>query len=272
MTEPAESTAKKRFGAELRAHRTRKGWTQAQLGEKLGYSGSYISDVERGDCGVTDDFAKRCDGREVFDLPGTFLRLYGDLQREEFPTWFAPVVPVEREAVKITGWELGAVPGLLQTDDYARGLVRARRPHDGEDAVERTVSARIERQAILTRPKPPKVWYVVHEGVLRHVIGDREVMRDQLDKLIKAAETPGIVIQVLPYSAHDHAGVEGPLYIYERAGQPQVAYSECFGGARLIEDQSEVSDLTTVVAMLRAAALSPRDSVALMRQIRRDLD
>jgi transcriptional regulator with XRE-family HTH domain len=266
----AESNGKARFGAELRAHRTARGWTQVELGSKLGYSDSLVSDIERGDRTASEDFAKRCD--EAFGLPGTFLRLYEDMQREAFPTWFAPVVPIEREATGITGWELGAVPGLLQTEDYARALVRARRPHDDDEAIESTVRARMERQAILTRPKPPKVWYVVHEGVLRHVIGDREVMRDQLDKLIKAAESPGIVIQVLPYCANEHAGVEGLLYLYERTGQAAVAYSECFGGARLINDEHEVSDLTTVMGMLRAAALSPRDSAALMRQIRRDLD
>ncbi len=164
------------------------------------------------------------------------------------------------------------MPGLLQTEDYARALVRARKPHDDEESIERTVRAQIHRQGILTKTKPLKVWYVIGEGVTRQVIGGPEVMGAQIDRLVKAAEEPGIVLQVLPYSANDHAGVEGLLYVYERAGQHPVAYSECFGGARIIEDQSEVSDLTTVVAMLRAAALSPRDTVALMRQIRRDLD
>jgi transcriptional regulator with XRE-family HTH domain len=267
--EPAEPSAKKRFGAELRAHRTAREWTQVELGKKLGYSGSFISDVERGDRGASEDFAKSCD--ETFGTPGTFLRLWEDLQREIFPTWFAPIVPIQREAVKITGWELGAVPGLLQTEDYARALVRARRPHDDEEAVDRTVRARTERQGILSKPKPPMLWYVVHEGALRHVVGGPEVMGNQLDKLIKAAETPGVVVQVLPFTAREHAGIDGLLYLYERAGQPPVAYCETFGGARLIEDQQEVSDLATVMGMLRAAALSLWDSVALMRTIRRDL-
>lgn len=265
-----ESGGRPRFGAELKAHRLAKGWTQAKLAEMLGYSGSFISDIERGDRGASEDFAKRSDA--VFAAPGTFVRLWEDLQREAFPTWFAPIVPIEREATGITGWELGAVPGLLQTEDYARALVRARKPHDDEESIERTVRARIDRQGILTKTKPLKVWYVIGEGVTRQVIGGPEVMGAQIDRLVKAAEEPGIVLQVLPYSANDHAGVEGLLYVYERAGQHPVAYSECFGGARIIEDQSEVSDLTTVVAMLRAAALSPRDTVALMRQIRRDLD
>jgi len=270
--EPGESSAKKRFGAELRAHRTGRGWTQVELGAKIGYSGSYVSDVERGDKGATGDFAKRCDSEDAFDLPGTFLRLWEDLQRESFPTWFAPVVPIERESVKISGWELGAVPGLLQTEDYARALIRARRPHDDEEGVERTLRGRMERQDILSRPKAPKLWYVLSEGVLRQCIGGAEVMGGQLDKLIKAAETPGWVVQILPFSAQANAGIDGLLYLYERPSVPMVAYCETYGGARLIEDQSEVSDLTTVTGMLRAAALSPWDSVALMRTIRRDLD
>jgi transcriptional regulator with XRE-family HTH domain len=269
IVEPTESSAKKRFGAELKAHRTARAWTQVELGKKLGYSGSFISDVERGDRGASEDFAKSCD--DTFGIPGTFLRLWEDLQREQFPTWFAPIVPIEREATKISGWELGAVPGLIQTEQYARALIRARRPQYDEEEIERTVRARVDRQGILTRPKAPMLWYVLSEGVIRQAVGGAEVMGDQLDKLIKAAESPGIVIQVLPFSAQEHAGIDGLLYLYERLGQPIVAYCETFGGARLIDDQQEVSDLTTVMGMLRAAALSPWDSVALVRTIRRDL-
>jgi transcriptional regulator with XRE-family HTH domain len=266
----AESSGRARFGAELRAHRLAKGWTQVELGTNLGYSGSFVSDVERGDRSPSEDFARRSDG--TFALPGTFVRHWEDLQREAFPTWFAPIVQIQREAHKITGWELGSVPGLLQTEHYARALIKAGRPHDDEEAIERAVRARIDRQGLLTRPKPPKVTYVIHEGVLRQLVGSREIMKEQLDKLVKVAEEPGVVIQVLPFSAHDFAGADGLLYIYERLGQPTVVYTECFGGGRIIEAPQEVSDLTTVMGMLRAAALPPVDSVALMRAIRRELD
>jgi len=141
-----------------------------------------------------------------------------------------------------------------------------------EEAVERTVTARMERQEILVRPRPPMLWYVMHEGVLRHVVGDHEIMGEQVDKLIKAAEAPGIVIQVFPFTANDHAGTDGPIAIFERTGGLAVAYAECFGGGRLIEAQDEVADLTMVMGMLRAAAQSPRESLHLMRAIRRDLD
>lgn len=268
--EGAEPSRETRFGAELRAHRTAVGWTQVKLGDTIGYSGSFVSDVERGERMPSDDFTKRCD--DTFKLPGTFRRLYEDQQREAFPTWFAPILPIEREALKITGWELGAVPGLLQTEDYARALIRARKPHDDEEAIGRTLRGRMDRQDILSRPKAPKLWYVLSEGVLRQCIGGPEVMAEQLDKLIKAAETPGWVIQILPFSAQANAGTDGSLYLYERPSNPVVAYSETHGGARLIDDQAEVSDLTTVMGMLRAAALSPWDSLALIRTIRRNRD
>lgn len=268
--EPAEPSGKTRFGAELRAHRAAKGWTQAELGNQLGYSGSFISDVERGERGVVEDFATSADG--LFGTPGTFLRLYEDLQRDAYPAWFAPVVGIERESDKIFGWELGPVPGLLQTEAYARCVIRSRSPRDDEATIEATVQARMERQVILDRPKPPLCWYVLAEAVVRHVVGDREIMGTQLDRLIKAAESPGVVIQILPYDAHDHPGVEGPIMLYERPGQPMTGYAEAFGGGRLVEDEAGVSDLATVVGMLRAAALSPRASLGLMREIRRDLE
>lgn len=266
--ETAEPNGKTRFGAELRAQRGSKGWTQVELGRKIGYSGSFISDVERGDRGPSDDFAIACD--RVFELPGTFLRHWDDLQREAFPTWFAPILTVEREATKIEGWELGAVPGLLQTEAYTRELIRARNPQDGEESVERMVHARIQRQEILSRSKPPMLFYVIWEAVLHQCVGGPDVMSAQIDKLIKAAETPGVVIQLLPFSARQHAGATGLLYLYERPEQPVVAYTECIGGARLIEDSQEVSGFATLMALLRAEALSPRDSVALMRTIGRD--
>jgi len=266
----AESSAAGIFAAELKAQRGRLGWTQVQLGQRIGYSGSFISDVERGARWASLDFAQRCD--KEMGMPGTLERMHELTRREAYPSWFSPVIPFEAAAVRIHGWALGAVPGLLQTEGYARSVIQARRPEADEAAIERTVAARIERQAIFARENRPLLWFVLHEGPLRHVVGDREIMAGQLDKLIKSASMPGVVLQVLPFTAHDHAGVEGPIVLYESHSGPTVAYTECYGGGRLVEASDEVADLMTVVGMLRAAALPPRDSLAFMKQIRRDLD
>ena len=266
----AEPRAESHFGAELKAHRAQRGWTQVQLGEKIGFSGSFVSDVERNDRAASLDFAQRCD--EAFALPGTFERAHEVAKRAAYPAWFYPVIPFEETAERIHEWEIGAVPGLLQTERYARAVIRARRPRDDDATIERTVTARMERQEILARERRPLLWCVLHEGVVRHVVGDQEIMGEQLDKLIKAADAPGIVLQVLPFTANDHAGVEGPIVVYERPSAPAVAYTECHGGGRIIEASEEVGDVMTVVGMLRASALPPRDSAALLRQIRRELE
>lgn len=266
----AEPGAADFFGAELKAQRAKRGWTQVETGDEIGYSGSYVSDIERGARVPTREIALACD--RVFDTPGTFVRLQEIAKRAAYPSFFAPVLPFEQEAARIHGWALGAVPGLLQTGRYARAVVQAGRPQADEATIERIVTARLERQSVMARDKPPVLWYVLHEGVARHQIGDPETMREQLDKLIKMAGLPGVVLQVLPFSAYDNAGVEGPITIYERPSAPAVGYTEFHRGGRIVEDDDEVADLFMVVGMLRAAALSPRDSLALMNEIRRELD
>jgi transcriptional regulator with XRE-family HTH domain len=258
------------FARQVTAYREKRGWAKAALAAHLNFDPSYVSQIESGKKPPTLGFAEKCD--QIFDLPGTFVALYEDLQREVFPTWYAPIAGVERESVKITGYEPSFITGLLQTPEYARTLIRARRPQDDEETTERTVQARIDRQGILAHPKPPLCWWVLAETVIRQVVGGPEVMGPQLDKLIKATEAPGTVIQIFPFSAPDYAGTDGLLHLYERPGVPMVAYTECVGGGRLIEDQQEVSDLATTIGALKASALSPRDSLALMRAIRRDLD
>ena len=266
----AEPAAADYFAAELKAQRAKRGWTQAETGDKIGYSGSYVSDIERGARLATREFALACD-RE-FDTPGTFERWQEVAKRAAYPAFFAPVLPFEQEAARIHEWALGAIPGLLQTERYARAVIQAGRPQADEATIERLVAARLERQSILARDKTPVLWYVLHEAVLRHQIGDRDTMAEQLDKLIKMASLPGIILQVLPFSAHDNAGVEGPITIYDRPSAPAVGYTEFHRGGRIVEDDDEIADLLMVMGMLRAAALPPRDSLALMKEIRRELD
>jgi transcriptional regulator with XRE-family HTH domain len=265
----AEPSAIAVFAAELRAQRAERGWTQAELGVKIGYSGSFVSDVERCERVPKIDFARACD--RAMSLPGTFERLHDLVGREAYPAWFYPVIPIERKAVRIHGWVIGAIPGLLQTEDYARSLVSVTKPQAGEDAVNRLVMSRIERQDILTSDDPPLLWYVLDESILRRMVGGIPVMAGQLDKLLAMAAMPGIIIQVMPFSAGDHAGTDGPVTVYDFPAEPSVSYTECNSGGRIIEDRREVSDMMTLISVIRASAMSPRDSAALIRRIRGEI-
>jgi hypothetical protein len=108
---------------------------------------------------------KRCD--EVFDAPGTFIALHALLSREAWPSYFAPVIDFENQAVRIHQWELRVVPGLLQTEDYARSVISAGTPRITQVELDRKVNARLDRQRILERDKPPMYWTVLSEGALR---------------------------------------------------------------------------------------------------------
>jgi hypothetical protein len=139
-----------------------------------------------------------------------------------------------------TNGRCASSPGLLQTEDYARAVISAGKPRDTSAAIDRAVSARLERQAILDRENPPMLWHVLHEGVLRHVVGSAAIMREQLDKLAALASEPGVVIQVLPFTASDHPGTNGPILVYDFDGASSVAYTECNGGGRIVESADEV--------------------------------
>ena len=264
-----KTTSLAAFASQLRLWRLHMSWTQVEIGGKLGYSASLISGIETMDKAPTADFAARCD--EVFGTPATFVTLQELVAREAYPAFFAPVIPFEREAVRIHGWEPGTMPSLLQTEDYARALIEAGRPKDSRDEIDRLVAARMERQKVVTSETAPLLWYVLDESVLRRVVGGPGVMRRQLGKLLEAADAQGIVVQTLPFTADSHAGADGPISVYEFAETPSVCYTECYGGGRIVEGRREVADLMTVINLIRASALSARDSRAMIRRIATDL-
>ncbi|MGD0558692.1 MAG: helix-turn-helix transcriptional regulator [Streptosporangiaceae bacterium] len=261
-----EASALAMFASELRAQRQRAGWTQVVLGEKIGYSGSFVSDIER--CARTPalDLAQACD-RE-FGVPGTFERMHELIRRDTYPTWFYPVITFEQRATRIHEWEMRVIPGLLQTPEYARSVIRAGCPRDSDEVITRKVMDRMARHELLNRDNPPMLWYVLHEGVVRQRIGGPEIMQEQLTHLIEVARKPGILLQILPFSAPENAGTNGPIMVFEFDDSRTVCYTECYGGGRVVEVHNEVADLMTAVNMIRASALSPGESIGLLREIR----
>jgi hypothetical protein len=264
----AKHGARKDFGDELRAWRMHLGLTQVGLGAKIRYSGSFVSDVERCWRMPTLEFAQACD-REM-GLPGTLERAFRRFTLESFPGWFAPVIPFETQAIKILNWDMRYIPGLLQTADYARALCRAGRPNDAQDLIERTVAARMQRQEIFRGEHPPSAWFIIDESVLRRGFGSQEVMAAQLDKLIEMSKQPGIVIQIMPATAIDCSGADGPMTLFDMPNSPQVVYTEGCQVGRIIDAPSEVAKLVERFDHLRAVALPPRESGRLLVETRSD--
>ena len=201
------------FGAELRRRRSAAGMSQEQLGHAVNYSAALVGRVEVGERVPGPDFARRCD--EVLDSGGLFAHLRESMNSDvhAYPTWFREFVEREREAASIREFNALAVPGLLQTEEYARALFRACKPADSDEEIGQHVAARLERQAILDRPKPPMLWAVVDEGVLRRPVGGPETFCRQLTHLARVGKRPGIVFQVMPFSAGAHAGLLGEFIL-----------------------------------------------------------
>ena len=259
-------TARSVFADLLAAYRKEAGWTQAEAARQFTMSKSLYQKIESCDRKPQRDMAERCD--ELFATPGVFARLYKDIVTEPYSPWFGPRVEYEDRATAITDWEQRGVPGLLQTEGYARAAVRACRPYMPPEAVERRVQSRLERQEILSRDRPPKLWTVVAEGVLRQLVGGREVMAEQLDHLVTISESSQAVIQVLPFSATDAPGSDGPAALFEFEGQPPVAYLEGWEAGQVVEDPQEVAEIATALSMIKGCALPPGDSRQLIAEIR----
>lgn len=194
--EKAAGTPVARFAEELRAWRLLRGWTQAELGTEMGYSGSHVSSLETRERMPT---ARVCPGeRQGFrDTPDLPAPARGHSQGCTSAV-VHPVRAPEEIAVRIHCWDTRSFTGLLQTERYARAIIRAGHQEDTDDDVGRDVMARIERQRVFDRDHPPSCWFVIGEAAFRTRFGDDDVMREQIDHIAELAARPYIHIQVFP--------------------------------------------------------------------------
>jgi transcriptional regulator with XRE-family HTH domain len=253
------------FGAELRRHRTAAGMSQDDLGHAINFSGALVGRVEMAERMPSHDFADRCD--EALNTGGFFVRFRDLVKREAFPSWFGPFIEYEEKAAKICTWDNRLVSGLLQTEDYARAVMRAGRPREAPEVIDRDVAIRMDRQAILARENPPLLWCVLDEAVLRRPVGGAETMREQLKRLSELADSTSVVLQVMPFAITEHPGADGSLTILEPVSGPPVAYSEGWHNEQLIESVSGVADAVTAFDLIRAAALPRGASLDMIRAV-----
>lgn len=255
-----------RFGVELRKLRTYAGVSQLQLSSKLMLSRSLISGFERGTRHPNRDQAELLD--RVLDTGGVLTRLWGSLANQDiYPEWFNDVVAMERESVEIREYQSILVPGLVQTAQYAEALTRASRPWADTKQVRHAVDSRVKRQEIL-RDGGPLVWFVVDEIVIRRAVGSAEIMRDQLDQMLRLMDKGLIRLQVIPTGTLHHPGLCTPFRIMTFATQPPVAYAERLKGGDVIDAAGEVRECNTIFGALQAEALSPSASAEMIQQVR----
>ena len=262
---------RRRLGIELRRLRERAGLTIGQVASRLECSDSKISRIETGQVSATP--------RDVRDM----LELYrvDPEQRETLVQvarqarqrgwWEAyrdalamPLAGMDTEADQIHQYETMLVPGLLQTTDYARAVLRTLRPELLRHQIERWVDFRMARQALLSRDQPPAFSVVVEECVLARPVGGRPVMGEQLRHLTRVAGSRGLTLQVLPLAVGEHVGMNGPFTVYrfDNEEDPDVVYLEHSRGDLYLERPEQVEPYSLAFDRLRAAALSPEESVA----------
>ena len=271
------------LGGQLHKLRESRGISAEQAAEAIRGSHSKISRMEHGRVGFKE--------RDVSDL----LTLYGVTDSEEraallnlareantpgwwhaysdvLPTWLEPYVGLEAAASVLRTYEVQFVPGLLQTEEYARALIRLGSAVS-EDEIERRAELRVSRQEILGGTNPPQLWAVVDEGALRRPVGGREVARRQLQHLIKMAEHPAVSLQILPFTAGPHSAMGGPFTIL-RFAEPDlrdVVYIEQLTSALYLDKPSEVDSYLEVMEQLCLQAEPAGSTVKMLNQILADI-
>jgi transcriptional regulator with XRE-family HTH domain len=270
---------RRRLGAELRRYREAAGVTIDAVAERMGCSTSKVSRIETGHTSATP--------RDVADM----LAIYGvsdgesdelvEIAREaRLKGWWHPYsrvlvgayVGLEAAARRVRAYEQQVIPGLLQTEEYAVAMIRAARSSDTHREIDRRVRVRLARQSLLIQDDPIDLWVVLDEAVLSRPVGGDRVMRDQLFRLIEAQRLPNVTIQVLPFATGAHAGMDGTFAIldFPEPEDPDVVYAENATGGLFLEKSDELAKYHSIFDTVRAAALNPDDSTAMIEMLKEE--
>ncbi|WP_344056902.1 helix-turn-helix transcriptional regulator [Sphaerisporangium rubeum] len=258
------------MASELRRLRVERGMSMQEVADHIEITAASLSRLETGRRGI-----RPRDLRHFLDLyeVGTHEReallalsresqlrgwwqTYGTMLNSEYTT----LIGLEAEALTVRNYEQTLVPGLLQTEEYARAVIEAFRPGDSRDEVDRRVAVKLERQKRLSGEMPLELSVVIGEGVTRQFVGTAEIMAEQLRRL--AVRRPNVMVQVLPYGAGAHPALTGSFAIvgFPARSAIDVVYLENMLSALYLEDTEDVRQYGSVFDYLRAAALSPSDS------------
>ncbi|TPQ20369.1 helix-turn-helix domain-containing protein [Streptomyces sporangiiformans] len=260
------ASAMKMVGAQLGVLRRAAGFTQRTLAERALVDEETIASIEQGRRPLKEDFAELLD--RVLDSKGVLSAALDHMPEVDlFPRWAEEFIDLERESLALSSYENQVLPGLLQTEAYARAVLRNKVPTLCEDDIEQRVAARIERKEILHRKDPPTASFIISESVLMDRLGGDEVYVDQLRRILVWAGLPGVTLQVMPTGREFHAGLDGPFVLIETHDHQRVAYVEGQRQGWLIVEPDEVSILERKYAMLRTQALNPQETKCLLDRL-----
>ena len=258
------------FGAMLRFYRSQAGLSQTDLAARAYISHDVISKVETGQRVPTPELVTALEAVPELDARGAIAELRAQMKEylkyRANPDWFRDWTRWEAAATTLRWYDPLVVPGLLQTQEYARAVFRTR-VGDTDEEIEELVAARLERQAILARPKPPTLWVVIDEGVLHRPVGGAEVMCEQVKHLAEAARRPNVVVQVIPASVGAHEGLRGPFSIADFADARSVAWQDGALYGQPVEDAAGLAAMTAIWDTLKSEALPRSASLGLMQEV-----
>jgi transcriptional regulator with XRE-family HTH domain len=256
------------YGAELRRLRELAKLSQDQLGERVFCSGTYVGQFESAVRRPQLDVSKLFD--EVLNSGEHIQRLCQLARRSKHPDYFSDAAELEKLATTISEYAPMLVPGLLQTEAYARALTRTAQVFAPSEEVESRVIARMERAGLLDNPTAPELWAVIHEAALRIPVGGRAVMAEQLQQLLDMGRSHHrVILQVLPFSA-GAAALNGTVINMAFADAPAVTYIESAYVGQLIDEPTLVAQFQKAYDLVRAAALSPEASLTLIESAAKD--
>jgi len=198
-----------------------------------------------------------------------WLRPYHSDLPEEYTTY----INFEAEATGVRNYESMLVPGLLQTEEYARAVIRGGLPMASPQEIEDRVQARIERQQVLTKDNPLKLWAIVDEAALRRLVGGKEVMGTQLRRLVNAVAEPHITLQIIPFNSGAHAGMQGAFVLMDFSDpmDTDLIHIDSMAGDLFLESDADISRYTSIFDNLRAVAPSPDDSTAIVAELANEI-
>ncbi|WP_443035505.1 helix-turn-helix domain-containing protein [Streptomyces sp. BE230] len=247
------------FGRQLKLLRIRAGLDRVEFGKRVGYAAQSIASFEQGRRIPQPEFVDKAD--RVLDAGGLLMALKEELARSQYPAFFRDMARLEAEAVTLHVYATLAVPGLLQTEDYARAVFAMRRPLLDEETIEQRVTARMARQEIFGRKPMPTLSFVIEESVLRRPVGGRSVLRRQLEQIVEHGQRRNVEVQVMPTDRTEHCGLAGPFTLIEKHDGRRMAYVEVQRDSRLHTDWAVVRDVEEQHGIIRAQALTPLESL-----------